>query len=295
MRATRRRIGNPAWLGLGLVVGLPALAEAQLFPNRTITRQKQECASEPPFYSTVRRNYFGYYPTCWSKFPNGWGCPCPNPELPNRVAAFNEQPRDPFRPIGGNSDLEGMPGDDAPLPETRGADDSALPAVPNPTGRSPFNAELNPPPETNPTPNTNPRPTTPDPSIPPQTSGTTAPTNRPGASAASSSAANTATPTLGLLEMPPITPPTAPSASESSGNPGAMALAPDATLTSNSNEAAARPNLGALPSSPTPDLMPPVGPGLVGDPSIVPGAPPAQAPQRRGLFGGLFNSSKRKR
>ena len=292
MRATRRRIGNPAWLGLGLVVGLPALAEAQLFPNRTITRQKQECASEPPFYSTVRRNYFGYYPTCWSKFPAGWGCPCPNPELPNRVAAFNEQPRDPFRPIGADSesDSERMPGDDAPLPETRGTDDSALPAVPNPTGRSPFGAELNPPPET---PNANPRLNTPDPSIPPRTSGTTAPANRPGATPATSSATNTATPALGLLEMPSITPPTIPSASESSGNSGAMSLAPDATLTS--NDTAARPNLGALASTPTPDVMPPVGPGLVGDPSIVPGAPPMQAPQRRGLLGGLFNSSKRKR
>ena len=96
MQRTLRQIGRPAWLGLTLMVSLPGLAQAQLFPNRTITRERQPCATEPPFYSTVRRNFYGYYPTCWSRFPDGWGCPCPNPELPNAAAAFQKQPRDPF-------------------------------------------------------------------------------------------------------------------------------------------------------------------------------------------------------
>ena len=49
LKATRRRFGSPAWLAVGLVMLLPALAEAQLFPNRTIRREKPSCATEPPF------------------------------------------------------------------------------------------------------------------------------------------------------------------------------------------------------------------------------------------------------
>ena len=289
MQATRRRISSPVWLGLSLVVGLPALAEAQLFPNRTITRQKEACAAEPPFYSTVRRNYFGYYPTCWSKFPEGWGCPCPNPELPNRVASFSDQPRDPFQPTGANADPEGMPGDDsAPPLDSKPTDDSAMPPVPNPSGRSPFSSEPTPP-------EANPRPTLPDPSVPPRTSGTTPSTNRPiGNPTTSSTDSSASASALGLLEMPPITSPTVPSATESAPNSGSLAMAPDATLTS--TETVGRPKQSSTSNTipPMPDPAPPVGPGLVGDPAFGSNALPVQAPQRRGLLGGIFNKSKRK-
>ena len=290
MRSTRRRMGAPAWLGLTLVVALPALAEAQLFPNRNITRQKESCAAEPPFYSTVRRNYFGYYPTCWSKFPDGWGCPCPNPELPNRVAAFNEQPRDKFKPIVPDSELDGglAPDEMAPGADPRPTDDSAMPPVPNPTGRSPFGAELNPP-------EVNPKPVTPDSGGAPRTSRSPAPAARPGAPTTSALAAPSAT--VGLLEMPRMAPPTAPSANASDFNPGTLALVPEATLTS--NDASARTNLGPLHANPMPNGSIPVASELSADPTVLAGplptASPAQAPQRRGILGGLFNSSKRRR
>ncbi len=294
MRTTRRRMGTPAWLGLSLVVALPALAEAQLFPNRTITRQKEACAAEPPFYSTVRRNYYGFYPTCWSKFPDGWGCPCPNPELPNRVAAFNEQPRDKFKPILQDPEIDGgMPTDDmAPGLDSKPADDSAMPPVPNPTGRSPFNSELNPP-------DANPRPIAPDPSVAPRTSRSTPPANRPETNPTTSSVAAPSA-TVGLLEMPRIAPPSVSasvSPDDSIINPGTIALAPDATLTS--NDPSSRSNLGPLPAAPMPNASIPVAPELIADPAVLAGpmraASPAQAPQRRGILGGLFNSSKRKR
>lgn len=289
MQATRRRIGKPAWLGLILVVGLPALAEAQLFPNRTVTRQREACAAEPPFYSTVRRNYFGYYPTCWRKFPDGWACPCPNPELPNRTAAFAERPRDKFRPIdAADPDTGEMPGDDAgPGPAAPGAgDDSRMPPVPD-SGRSPFGAELTPP-DNVPRRNV----PTPDPSLPPQTSRTPAPSARPAATPA-----DTSSPTTGLLEMPRIAPPSAASVTDPSLNPSTLALAADATLAS--TDAATRPDLGPLPSAPLPGGAAPIGAELSADPSLLsqnqPGVAPAQAPQRKGILSGLFNSSKRRR
>ncbi len=91
LKATWRRLGSPAWLAIGLVFLLPTLAEAQLFPNRTIRRERPPCTSETPFNAQVRRDYFGYYPTCWSRFPSGWACPCPNPELPNLAAVVQGQ------------------------------------------------------------------------------------------------------------------------------------------------------------------------------------------------------------
>ncbi len=290
MRSTRRRMGTPAWLGLTLVAALPALAEAQLFPNRTITRQKESCAAEPPFYSTVRRNYYGFYPTCWSKFPDGWGCPCPNPELPNRVAAFADQPRDKFKPIVQDDIEGGLPPDDtAPGMDSR-APEEAMPPVPNPTGRSPFGAELNPP-------EVNPKPVAPDSTGAPRTSRSSSPASRPGATPATSSTSGSSA-TVGLLEMPPMAPPTAaPSAEKSDFNPGTLALAPEATLTS--NDSSARSNLGPSPAAPMPGGSTPIASELSADPTVLAGPPPsaspAQAPQRKGILGGLFNSSKRRR
>ncbi len=135
---------HPGLAGAGSSLGLPALAEAAVVPQPDVTRQREACAAEPPFYSTVRRNYFGYYPTCWSKFPDGWGCPCPNPELPNRDRrstsnlATRSAPTDPA-----DSDSGEMPATTPAGPAARPGDD---PGSRRPdSGRSPFNTETAPP------------------------------------------------------------------------------------------------------------------------------------------------------
>ena len=89
-----KKAGATSSLALLLAAGLPSLAQAQLFPNLWIQRERAACANEPPFYGHVRRDYYGYYPTCWRKFPEGWACPTPNPEAPNAAAEFVKQPRD---------------------------------------------------------------------------------------------------------------------------------------------------------------------------------------------------------
>ena len=309
MQATWSRIGRLALLGLSLVVGLPALAQAQLFPNRTITRERQPCATEPPFYSTVRRNYFGYYPTCWSKFPDGWGCPCPNPELPNKVAEFQRQPRDPFDKPNPNPDtdfMEGEPGVGAGT-GAQPLNNSDIPPVPNPTGRSPFGTELN-------RGNNLDTPGTPDPSLPPR--GGSNPGNRSGGRSGAGSGGNlspnsngggnglmnpgqTATDrpatTTALLEMPPISAPASASVlaiatAEPTANPGSMTLAPEAVLTSTGSS-------DRLTNVPVVDNSVPAETMI--DPSVLAGnhpvTAPAQAPQRRGILSGLFNSNKRRR
>ena len=292
MQATRRRPGAPAWLGLALVIGLPALAEAQLFPNRTVTRQREACAAEPPFYSTVRHNYFGYYPTCWSRFPAGWGCPCPNPEMPNRVAEFEVRKRDPLPTQPPDTGIEDeVPGDNSgDQPSAMPGDDPRIPALPNPPGaRAPFNRDSAPPDNV---PGRNP----PDGAVPPQTLRLPTPAVNPATSSTAQPSGTTA-----LLEMPRITPPVASTAAlEATPNAGSLALAPDATLTS--NQPTPRPDLGALPAAPVPDSSTPatselgsVDPTLLGRNQATTSGSPAQAPQRKGLFSGLFGSSKRRR
>lgn len=85
---TRGRGPLGAIAALALLLGLPALAQAQLFPNQTIHRQRVACCEENPIYGIYRRQYYGYYPTCWRRFPAGWGCP--GPEAPNSLAAMEE-------------------------------------------------------------------------------------------------------------------------------------------------------------------------------------------------------------
>jgi hypothetical protein len=269
LKATWRRLGSPAWLVIGLFALIPSLAEAQLFPNRTIRRERPPCAAEPPFNAQVRRDYFGYYPTCWTRFPAGWACPCPNPELPNPAASYEKNPlgrkRDDLddAPRPGMDDAnpdapaDGMPGN----PPAEGRD---IP-LPNP-GRSPFDLDTNPkPPGTDPA---NPQPPAPGPGGRPSTS-------------------------AGLMEMPKL-PSTSPSASvESPGQPGSIAMAPDAVLTSN-DLSDPRPDLGPLPSSPQPSSNSTASAAPNAMPVV--GAPaPAQAPRRRGFLSGLFGGNTRNR
>jgi hypothetical protein len=280
LRATRRYLGSPAWLAVGLVVLLPALAEAQLFPNRTLNRQRTPCAAESPFNAQVRHDYFGYYPTCWQRFPAGWGCPGFNPELPNVDASIRRLPlkenRNPAgEGLGPDEANPDMPGEGAP--NNMPGEDPNIPPVPNP-GRSPFELDAPGPRPTNPRPADRdpfdaPAPTTPRPGTPPPP-----PSGR-------------AIPPTGLMEMPTL-PATAPTASaESNLSPGTMVMVPEAeaTLASNSNPASSRPDLGPLPTLPDPSATSrSIG---IAETQPSPYTPaPAQAPRRRGILGGLFGA-----
>jgi hypothetical protein len=131
----RRRGSSIVWAAI-VLLGLPAMANAQfqLFPNAHKKRERPSCLTEPPIYKITRQQYFGYYPTCWQRFPQGWGCPCPNPEKPVPGAAATGPDRSP--------DREG-PGIQPPLNDLgrpRRRDDSGIPALP-PETTSPFELE----------------------------------------------------------------------------------------------------------------------------------------------------------
>src|SRR5262245_29841149 len=82
-----------AMVGLSLAVSFYERAQAQqtgLFPLAPIRRQRVPCDREDPVYKYYKHQYFGYHPTCWRKFPDGWGCP--NPEAPDRARSFREIP-----------------------------------------------------------------------------------------------------------------------------------------------------------------------------------------------------------
>ena len=185
----------------------------------------------------------------------------------------------------------GEEGGEAPLPKP--GEDPNLPPVP--TGRSPF-----------------PRDTAPPDSIPrrdtntPQTSRPSVPATRPAslpnltpAPAPASAPVDAPPTTSALLEMPRIIPTsTAIATPEPNLNPGILAMAPDATLAS--TQPTNRPDLGPLPTAPTPDAsVPTVAEMGMVDPALLAQQPgssvPAQAPQRKGLLSGLFNGSKRRR
>jgi hypothetical protein len=271
-RATWKQLSSRTWLAMALVFLIPSMAPAQLFPNLPIRRERPGCATEPPFNAQVRRDYFGYYPTCWTRFPAGWACPCPNPELPNLAKSISDYgPLDPRRKQDGPAEGEPKPGMDEenpdpsadPKPEAAPGDNPNLP-LPNPT-RSPF--DLDPSPTPGPGPGARPNP------------GATSPnTGRPSGSTS-------------LMEMPKL-PETAPATSfESPLKPGSMTMTPDATLAS-SESSDLRPDLGPLPSTP---YSVPSGVTTTTVPNRVPAPAPAQAPRRRSFLGGLFGGNTRTR
>ena len=288
LNATWRCLGSPFWLAIGLMMLVPALAEAQLFPDRTIRRERPPCAMENPYYKQVRAEYFGYYPTCWRRFPEGWACPCPNSELPDMLEKFRREPLDPKRkPVGDDpasaDDLAGpMDGEDPDKPKTN------IPAVPLPDNkRSPFeleekgNAAPGPGPGGAQPPATDPLdPTAPGSTRPIPGSGRPGAGNRPGGTSA-------------LMDMPSL-PDTAPTTGfEPTRRPGSMATVPDAMLTSN-DDPATRADLGPLPSAPVPSANAPVGGRAASEIMPTLGVPspvgaPAQAPRRKSLLGNLFN------
>jgi hypothetical protein len=117
------------------MVGLAGRAQAQqsgLFPLAPIRRQRVPCDQADPVYKAYKQQYFGYHPTCWRRFPAGWGCP--SPEAPNREQALREiPPGERAGPERGEVPME-EPG----APPTGGARPGAtLP----PEGRSPFDMD----------------------------------------------------------------------------------------------------------------------------------------------------------
>lgn len=156
---TRSRLsGATAAATLAMVLGAPSLVQAQqsgLFPLAPIRRERVPCAVEDPVYKLYRQEYFGYHPTCWRRFPTGWGCP--SPEAPNAAESFRLLPReDPDQGYG--PDEEGQPGPDmgpgtdrpgGDLPGGRNTQPPANNLPPLPSGeRSPF--DLDPKPQTPP-------------------------------------------------------------------------------------------------------------------------------------------------
>lgn len=151
MRTRSRRfwIGATA-IALSWVLGHSQSGQAQLFPNLPIQRSKPPCDQEAPFYKMVRQNYYGYFPTCWRKFPPGWTAPCPNPEKPDYEASKAKIPlqKDPdtFLQSGGGGGM-GLGGEDefGPLPPANGGNRQGRKPGPDlPGGRSPFDLD-NPP------------------------------------------------------------------------------------------------------------------------------------------------------
>jgi hypothetical protein len=299
LKKTWRRSSSPAVWAVALVVGAPALVQAQtqLFPLAPITRDRVPCPMEDPVYGSYRHQYFGYFPTCWRPFAPGWGCP--SPEAPNGAAEFKARPRDPLpdnlmEPEEGRRPA-GMPGEEPAVPR----DNRNLPPLP-PAERSPFDL---------------------DPDAPPNTPGGRIPEpTQPGGMAPRQERAAP----RGASRMVPQ--PAAPGGHPTVGEAAAPLLAlPDpAESTANDQPAVSGPELQARPVvtpespsassdgfAPRPPYVNPTTGRPVVSPSLPPSSPanvlaptavapvamPVQAPQRRGplstLFSGLTSKLRR--
>src|SRR4051794_41752520 len=101
LKRSWRGMRSPAVWAIAMVVIAPTVASAQqsgIFPLHPIKRERVPCPMEDPVYGLYRHEYFGYHPTCWRRFPPGWGCP--SPEAPNAAAEVQKRPRDPAPPLG---------------------------------------------------------------------------------------------------------------------------------------------------------------------------------------------------
>lgn len=267
----RRRVRWLAAVALA-VVAVPTAAQAQLFPNLPIRRERTPCVAEPPVFALYRHEYFGYHPTCWRPFPLGWGCP--SPEAPDTRQAITEvqeeirrrEQQEAEQPQEGATTPEGTP---APAPEGTPAPEGEMPALP-PT-RSPFPLDR----------------------------------EAPGTPRTRESA-----PPPADLGAPPVTPPAnvTPPRNPGTAPPPPAATPPEASTgpARNRNVALLDVGRGSEPESvPAPaDAMPAPPTPAAADPgagqSYLPysGSPtqPVLAPQRRGLLGGLiqrFNWTRR--
>lgn len=268
---SRRRLRSPAAWALVVVLGAPALVEAQqsgLFPNASIRRERVPCPHEDPVYRLYRHEYFGYHPTCWRRFPEGWGCP--SPEAPNVAQAFRDQPRDAPSAI-----LPGEEGGDLPGDENPGAGREPMPGMlppPPDDTRSPFELD-----EPGPA-----RPAGPDPVLPdPPPAGILDP----------------ATPRLGVPPAPGgLTAPAGVPRAETPSNRMELPEAPPAGVSFASpttGSELAGPTTSVPPMEPFPGQFAPTASG--DELGRATQGTPARAPQRRGFLGGLFGGAGRKR
>lgn len=126
MGTMTRRMRLALGLLAAIVLGLPAAAEAQLFPRLPIRRERTPCCEEPPVYKLYRHQYHGYFPTCWRRFPPGWGCP--SPEAPSLAASIAAEPLQtkPLTEPDAESDIDFPPLDEGDM-EARPADPDAMP------------------------------------------------------------------------------------------------------------------------------------------------------------------------
>ena len=265
----------------------PTLATAQqsgIFPLAPARhRQRVPCTMEDPVYGLYRHEYFGYHPTCWRRFPPGWGCP--SPEAPNVVAEFRERPRDPAPELSTGDDF-GPPGGPGMGPDQPGGqpgrpDQNLIP--PLPAGeRSPF--ELDSPTEPKPRPLAPPRrgPGAPDvnPPTPPPA------TNPPDAGGSQASAAPEVTPSAPESELAPplLALPEPGGATPLNGSPGLPPIGPEPVPPGPSaSTGAALPLPSVAPPSASADVFPPAAPSATT-------TAPARAPRRPSLIGGLLGN-----
>jgi hypothetical protein len=132
----RRGIRALALMVLTIAVSLSQRAQAQqtgLFPLAPIRRQRVPCDQEDPVYKTYKQQYFGYHPTYWRRFPEGWSVP--SPEGPDRERSFREfklgSEREGGEKAPGEEEMPGPPGGGRATP---------VPNIPQPE-RSPFETD----------------------------------------------------------------------------------------------------------------------------------------------------------
>jgi hypothetical protein len=256
----RKWASSPAVWAVALVVGAPALVQAQtqLFPLAPIQRPRVPCPLEDPVYGMYRQQYWGYFPTCWRAFPPGWGCP--SPESPDVARHFQDRPREklPVIPPEGQ-DLMPLPGGPGPGEEQPpgGPRGRTAPPLP-PAERSPFEID------------TAPRPAPPGGTTTPPPGGGNPPVVPPGAS---------------LLERPQGLP--APGSASNEAAAPVLAL-PDPT---EAGPMPTPPELSPAPGTARPsDTSNLAVPAPVFEtPGPMPAGVPVQAPQRRGPLSSIFN------
>lgn len=136
------------------VIGLTLLAsesaDAQLFPNMWIRRQRPDCDNESPMIKMNRDFYYGYHPTEWKRFPEGWGISSPEvinkeelmAQIKKEIKRLDEEFGPPSRDNRGG---------DEDIPQRGGGDRNAEPgnAIPRPVPlpnqeSSPFNLDAKP-------------------------------------------------------------------------------------------------------------------------------------------------------
>lgn len=132
--AVGRRLAT-ALGALTIVLVLPQLASAQansLFPDIYIKRQRPCPGLEDPRYQHIRESYYGHFPTCWRRFPPGWGCP--SPDAPNWAAELQrlplDVPQDLVPAAEGNEGAAAQPRIDDPFSRNRPRQGAGMPELP---------------------------------------------------------------------------------------------------------------------------------------------------------------------